>query len=113
MNDFLKRTAEDYDISYLVAKSYYEKYRKLGTFYQKLEEYIKNRAIQWFLLILNYIIMPNEIKCSRCNGAGYYDALVSAHDDETENVKCTKCNGKGFIYQMTDEEESDYYADYW
>lgn len=57
--------------------------------------------------------MPDKKTCTRCNGEGYYEALVSQHDDEKEIVRCTKCNGGGSQYFMTDEEEADYYADYW
>lgn len=57
----------------------------------------------------------SDIKnCDGCNGKGYYEALVSQHDDdETETIKCPKCDGKGLRYQMTDAEEQDYHADYW
>ena len=57
--------------------------------------------------------MPDKIECPLCKGEGYYDALVSQHDDERETIKCEKCNGKGFIYQMTDKEESDYFENWW
>ena len=57
--------------------------------------------------------MPDTIKCSTCNGQGTINALVSQHDDVKKIVKCPKCNGSGSIYQMTDEEEYDYWADYW
>jgi DnaJ-class molecular chaperone len=57
--------------------------------------------------------MPTEETCIRCKGKGYYEGLVSQHDDKTETVKCERCNGKGSLRVMTDEEERDYYADYW
>ena len=57
--------------------------------------------------------MPEEKTCARCKGKGYYDALVSQHDDKKETVKCEACHGKGHINQMTDDEERDYHADYW
>ena len=57
--------------------------------------------------------MPNSETCERCKGKGYYEALVSQHDDKKETVKCEKCNGKGTIYQMTESEERDYWEDYW
>ena len=57
--------------------------------------------------------MPDTITCSTCKGKGYYEALVSQHDDEKENIKCGACNGRGVSYQMTDSEESDYHDDYW
>ena len=57
--------------------------------------------------------MPNSEKCPVCKGEGYYDALVSQHDDETGPVKCPKCFGQGIIYTMTVEEEADYHSDYW
>jgi DnaJ-class molecular chaperone len=56
--------------------------------------------------------MPDTKKCPRCKGKGYYEALVSQHDDKKETVKCTACNGGGVIHQMTDDEERDYHADY-
>jgi DnaJ-class molecular chaperone len=57
--------------------------------------------------------MPDTITCPQCKGQGSYEALVSQHDDKKEVVKCEKCHGKGVIHQMTAEEESDYWADYW
>ena len=57
--------------------------------------------------------MANKITCSRCNGAGHYDALISQHGDEKESVTCSNCNGKGFLYVMSDDDERDYHADYW
>jgi len=57
--------------------------------------------------------MPNRETCTRCKGKGYYEGLVSQHDDKTETVKCERCNGKGSLHVMTDVEERDYYADYW
>lgn len=57
--------------------------------------------------------MPDAIKCPRCKGQGYYEALVSQHDDKKETTKCSKCNGNGTLHQMTDREEADYWADYW
>ena len=57
--------------------------------------------------------MPEEKICTKCKGEGYYEALVSQHDDEKVSVKCQKCKGEGHINQMTDEEERDYHADYW
>lgn len=57
--------------------------------------------------------MPEIKTCSICKGEGYYEALISQHDDKKETVKCKACNGKGTINQMTEEEERDYWADYW
>jgi DnaJ-class molecular chaperone len=57
--------------------------------------------------------MPNLKTCERCKGQGYYEALVSQHDDKKETVKCEKCNGKGTVYQMTESEEIDYWENYW
>ena len=57
--------------------------------------------------------MPDIKKCEKCNGKGYYEALISQHDDKKETVKCPKCDGSGTRYQMTDDEERDYHADYW
>jgi len=54
----------------------------------------------------------NTETCKRCKGNGYYEALVSQHDDEKETVKCEKCNGKGTVCQMTEKEENDYWEDY-
>ena len=57
--------------------------------------------------------MPETNTCTKCKGQGYYEALVSMHDDKMETTKCSACNGTGKIHQMTDQEESDYHADYW
>ncbi len=57
--------------------------------------------------------MPETVTCPTCKGQGSFDALVSQHDDKKEWTKCRNCNGKGVIHQMTDEEESDYHANYW
>ena len=57
--------------------------------------------------------MPETKPCPTCKGAGYFEALVSQHDDKKEITKCPKCNGSGKIHQMTDDEERDYHADYW
>lgn len=57
--------------------------------------------------------MPTTVTCQTCKGKGYYEALVSQHDDKKETVKCPKCDGKGVKHQMTDDEERDYHADYW
>ena len=57
--------------------------------------------------------MPNKKTCEKCKGKGGYDALISMHDDKKEWTKCDKCNGKRHLYEMTDDEERDYHADYW
>ena len=62
---------------------------------------------------LNFKTMPNSKTCERCEGKGYYEALVSQQDDKKETVKCEKCNGKGTVYQMTESEERDYWEEYW
>ena len=41
---FLEQTAQDYNISYTVVENYYYRYYHTGEFYDKLEEYIKDRA---------------------------------------------------------------------
>ena len=61
---------------------------------------------------INLKTMPNSEPCERCNGKGYYEALVSQHDDK-KTIKCEKCNGKGTVYQMTEKEDNDYWEDYW
>lgn len=53
------------------------------------------------------------VNCITCDGKGRYEALVSQHDDEKEMVTCKTCNGRGIIYQMTEQEEEDYWEDYW
>jgi DnaJ-class molecular chaperone len=57
--------------------------------------------------------MGTTVVCERCNGDGYIEVLVSQHDNKKETIKCTKCSGKGETYQMSDSDESDYWADYW
>ena len=57
--------------------------------------------------------MPEEKICTTCKGEGYYEALVSQHDDKKETVKCPTCRGKGTNNHMTADEERDYHADYW
>ena len=57
--------------------------------------------------------MPKTITCDKCKGKGGYDALISQHGNETEYMICKKCKGKKVVYQMTDEEERDYYDSYW
>jgi len=57
--------------------------------------------------------MATRLNCQPCGGTGYMEVLTSPHDDAKETVKCPHCNGKGYTYQMTDEEENDYHADYW
>jgi len=43
MNSFISNTAKDYDIDYETVERYYNWYFEEGTFYEKLEEFIKNR----------------------------------------------------------------------
>ncbi len=57
--------------------------------------------------------MSNSETCYRCKGKGYYEALVSQHDDKKEIVKCELCNSKGTVNVMTEREERDYWEDYW
>lgn len=57
--------------------------------------------------------MSERVNCSKCDGAGYVDALISQHDDKKETTKCTKCDGKGYINQMSDDDERDYHDNYW
>lgn len=57
--------------------------------------------------------MSESVKCGTCKGKGYYEALVSQHDDKKETVTCPICNGKGTLNVMSDEDERDYWADYW
>ncbi len=52
--------------------------------------------------------MPIKKTCELCNGAGYYQALISMHDDRTEQVQCKECHGRGVISHMTEDEEDDY-----
>jgi len=40
---FIQQTAEDYDMSYSEAEYIYKHYYESGEFYEKLEEYIKER----------------------------------------------------------------------
>lgn len=56
--------------------------------------------------------MPTISTCPMCKGEIYYKVLTNAHSNEKETIKCTNCNN-GVIYQMTDEEEDDYHANYW
>ena len=51
--------------------------------------------------------------CNKCDGTGYIDVLVNAHDDEKETITCDNCSGKKEIYYMSDDDENDYHADYW
>jgi len=57
--------------------------------------------------------MPNKTTCLTCKGAGSIDALISQHDDRTESMTCPRCLGRGSLYNMTQDEEDDYHADYW
>lgn len=46
MNSFIQNTANDYDMSYSDVEFYYDKYfdDDSNIFYEKLEEFIKDRA---------------------------------------------------------------------
>ena len=57
--------------------------------------------------------MSDKVICNTCKGAGRIDGLISQHDDKTENVPCPNCDGRGSFYQMTEQEERDYWEDYW
>lgn len=57
--------------------------------------------------------MSEIITCPICKGKCWYEVLVNQHDDKKETIKCKTCDGRGTVYQMTDEEERDYHADYW
>ena len=35
---------------------------------------------------LNFKTMPNSKTCERCEGKGYYEALVSQHDDKKKQL---------------------------
>lgn len=52
--------------------------------------------------------MPDTKTCTRCNGSGEIEYLVSQHDDVKEWGSCNSCNGRGVIHYMTDDEEEDY-----
>jgi hypothetical protein len=43
-NGFIKQTASDYDMEYCEVEWIYSKWKDKGLFYEKLEEYIKDRA---------------------------------------------------------------------
>jgi hypothetical protein len=43
-NGFIEQTAKDYDMPYSEVEFIYQKWRDKGLFYQKLEEYINERA---------------------------------------------------------------------
>ena len=43
-NGFIEQTANDYDMPYNEVERIYNKWRHIGLFYEKLEEYIKERA---------------------------------------------------------------------
>ncbi len=55
--------------------------------------------------------MPDTKICKTCKGQGYYEALVSQHDDVKVTVKCKTCDGKGTINQMTEEEMLQFIKD--
>lgn len=57
--------------------------------------------------------MPDTKTCQTCKGEGVINALVSQHDDKKEIIPCPECKGRKVIHQMTDQEESDYWANYW
>lgn len=42
-NGFIRQTAEDYDMSYREVEWIYTKWNDKGLFYEKLEEFIKER----------------------------------------------------------------------
>ena len=43
-NEFIQQTANDYDIPYIEVKCIYNKWNDKGLFYEKMEEYIKERV---------------------------------------------------------------------
>jgi len=43
-NAFIQQTAEDYDMKYEDVKYIYDLWKDKGRFYEKLEEYIKERS---------------------------------------------------------------------
>ena len=43
-NGFIEQTAKDYSMLYSEVESIYNKWNDKGLFYEKLEEYIKERA---------------------------------------------------------------------
>jgi len=43
-NGFIQQTADDYDMPYSEVERIYNKWNDKGLFYEKLEEYIKERA---------------------------------------------------------------------
>jgi DnaJ-class molecular chaperone len=57
--------------------------------------------------------MSDKVICKTCKGDGRIDGLISQHDDKTENVPCPNCDGRDSFYQMTEQEERDYWEDYW
>ena len=44
VNPFIANTAKDYDISYEEVEVYYNRYGSTATFYEKLEEHLKQRS---------------------------------------------------------------------
>ena len=44
-NQFIVNTAKDYDMSYGEVKSFYDKYGSSLLLYERLEEFIKTRAL--------------------------------------------------------------------
>ena len=88
----------------------------ISKFEECLWQLLPNRCyVLGGLSALNLILntMPNSETCDRCKGKGYYEALVSQHDDKKEIVKCEQCYGKGTVNVMTEQEERDYWEDYW
>lgn len=57
--------------------------------------------------------MSDKMCCEVCKGRGYYEVLINGNDDKKETITCKTCEGTGIRYQMTDEEERDYFEDYW
>lgn len=45
INPFIMQTALDYDLPVHIIENYYKKYGSTPMFYEKLEEYLKNRII--------------------------------------------------------------------
>lgn len=41
---FIAQTARDYDMDEYIVETYYYRYFNEGTFYEKLEEYVRERA---------------------------------------------------------------------
>lgn len=89
-NPFIAQTADDYDLDYFTVEKFYNHYGNTPMFYEKLEEWIRDRANQTGRVILEHYLTPSETELRDGNlediANSLSDMVLSSINTRTEGL---------------------------